>query len=210
MNHGYVALARLIGYPDERLLGEARAIGAVLDPCFPGHRLGRWIDELVASDPIEVQQEYVATFDRGRRTSLNLFEHVHGESRDRGQAMVDLIQVYRRAGLEPASRELPDYLPVFLEYLAVLDADAAREELREIAAIVRSIAAALGQRGSRWLAPFELLLDLAGEPRVGDALADTPDRDADIDADWDAAAVRFLGACAPPPSEQPIQFVRRT
>ena len=67
---------------------------------------------------MDLQERYVASFDRGRARSLYLFEHVHGESRDRGQAMVNLLEIYRRHEFELNARELPDYIPLFMEYLA--------------------------------------------------------------------------------------------
>ncbi|MCD8513378.1 MAG: nitrate reductase molybdenum cofactor assembly chaperone [Nitrincola sp.] len=76
-------------------------------------KLIAFVDELCTADLLEAQEAYVATFDRGRSVSLLLFEHVHGESRDRGQAMVNLMTEYEKAGLELDARELPDYLPLF-------------------------------------------------------------------------------------------------
>ncbi|WP_268594516.1 nitrate reductase molybdenum cofactor assembly chaperone, partial [Escherichia coli] len=96
-------------------------------------------------------------FDRGRATSLLLFEHVHGESRDRGQAMVDLMAQYRAAGLEIDSRELPDFLPLYLEYLASRSAAQAREGLQDIAPILALLGARLQQRESPYAVLFDLL-----------------------------------------------------
>lgn len=67
-------------------------------------------------DPLDARAQYSELFDRGRATSLLLFEHVHGESRDRGRAMVDLLAQYEQHGLQLNSRELPDHLPLYLEY----------------------------------------------------------------------------------------------
>lgn len=83
-------------------------------------RLGVFLRDLTAQDMLDVQAAYSELFDRGRATSLLLFEHVHGESRDRGQAMVDLMAQYEQHGLQLDSRELPDHLPLYLEYLAQL------------------------------------------------------------------------------------------
>jgi nitrate reductase delta subunit len=74
------------------------------------------IDGLLAQSPIDAEADYVQLFDCGRATSLHLFEHVHGDSRDRGPAMIDLAKTYEAAGLYLAEGELPDYLPVVLEY----------------------------------------------------------------------------------------------
>ena len=159
---------------------------------------------------------YVDTFDRGRRTSLNLFEHVHGDSRDRGQAMVDLLTMYRDAGIELASDQLPDYLPAFLEFLSLLEPKQAREHLREVTHLVRPIGGVLAARGVDYAVLFDLLLAIAGEAALGaetDAEDDTSF--AAIDAAWLDAPVDFLGAATPctsaqrPVTEQPIQFQRR-
>lgn len=80
------------------------------------HALGIFLRDLTALDPLDAQAQYSELFDRGRATSLLLFEHVHGESRDRGQAMVDLLAQYEQHGLQLNSRELPDHLPLYLEY----------------------------------------------------------------------------------------------
>ena len=76
------------------------------------------IDALRNADPLQVEADYVELFDRGRATSLHLFEHVHGDSRDRGPAMIDLGQTYEKAGLILAEGELPDYLPAVLEFVS--------------------------------------------------------------------------------------------
>ena len=89
------------------------------------------LTRLATSDIYDAQEAYVELFDRGRAHSLHLFEHVHGESRDRGQAMVDLRERYLTAGLEPTGNELPDYLPLFLDYCSTLPAEAARDMLAE-------------------------------------------------------------------------------
>ncbi len=102
-------------------------------------------------------------FDRGRRTALHLFEHVHGDSRDRGPAMVDLAQTYDRAGLQLVPGELPDYLPVVLEFASTQPPAQAREFLRETAHIVQAIFSALLERGSPYASVLAAVLDLAGE-----------------------------------------------
>ncbi len=116
-------LAALLGYPDARLRGYLPEMTMLLagDNALPATRraeiesLTRW---LAGADSIEVETAYVETFDRGRANSLHLFEHVHGDSRDRGPAMIDLAQTYERAGLYLAPGELPDYLPVVLEFVS--------------------------------------------------------------------------------------------
>src|SRR5436189_4915428 len=74
-------------------------------------RLDRILEEIATGDLYDLQERYVPLFDRTRSLSLHLFEHVHGESRDRGQAMVDVKALYERHGLIMDSREPPDHLP---------------------------------------------------------------------------------------------------
>lgn len=120
-----VIVSRLLEYPDAALwqhqqeLFDALASSENLDK-EDAQTLGIFLRDLTAQDMLDVQASYSELFDRGRATSLLLFEHVHGESRDRGQAMVDLMAQYEQHGLQLDSRELPDHLPLYLEYLAQL------------------------------------------------------------------------------------------
>ncbi|MGH6680222.1 MAG: nitrate reductase molybdenum cofactor assembly chaperone, partial [Bradyrhizobium sp.] len=124
------------------------------------------IDELSQGDLLTVEQRYVDLFDRGRALSLNLFEHLHGESRDRGTAMVDLKRLYEAAGFELATRELPDYLPVVLEYLGCREIGEARVMLADCAHIMQTIARSLIARQSRYAAVPQALIAIAGERPV--------------------------------------------
>src|SRR6185369_8145875 len=140
--------AALLSYPAAELVEALPEIRAAI---ATERRIGRrdrvaldsLIDELAAADLLDAQEGYVALFDRGRATSLNLYEHVHGDSRDRGQAMVDLAQIYARGGLDLSTRELPDYLPVLLEYLSTRPFAEVEEMLRDCAHLLRSIGEAL-------------------------------------------------------------------
>ncbi len=217
----YKALAALLDYPSAPLQANLPEVAAALAPLGAGHMraLQPLLDEIARGDLIELQERYVETFDRGRRTSLNLFEHVHGDSRDRGQAMVDLLAMYREAGLALASDELPDYLPAFLEYLSLLDAHAARERLADIAHILQAIGAALAQRDSPYKRVFDVLLALAGAAPLAAAEVDAADDTSfeAIDAAWKEEPVNFLDAPAPNgaacgrprPDVQKIQIHRR-
>ncbi|MCX8004731.1 MAG: nitrate reductase molybdenum cofactor assembly chaperone [Burkholderiaceae bacterium] len=218
----YRALAVLLDYPSAELQEHTGEIAAALASlgAAPVRALDPLLADLSAGDLLELQERYVETFDRGRRTSLNLFEHVHGDSRDRGQAMVDLLAMYREAGLELTAGQLPDYLPAFLEYLSLLDDAAARARLADIAHILQAIGAALARRRSPYAAVFDVLLALAGERPLAEPAADAEDdgSPAALDADWQEAPVEFLaahgpaGACGttPPPGVQTIQIHRRS
>ena len=111
--------------------------------------LGALIAWLARVDLLDAEESYVALFDRGRATSLHLFEHVHGDSRARGQAMVELQALYAKAGLEPSGNELPDYLPMMLEYLSLREEAEVKDMLGDCAHIVRAIGQALVDRGQR-------------------------------------------------------------
>ncbi|MGH7056953.1 MAG: nitrate reductase molybdenum cofactor assembly chaperone [Acetobacteraceae bacterium] len=183
-------LAALLGYPDPELRAALPEIADALKaaprippPCRD--QLTALIDEIAAADALEAEERYVDLFDRGLATSLNLFEHLHGESRDRGQAMADLKQIYEKAGFMLTSCELPDYLPVLLEYLASRDEAEVRSMLGDCAHIVRTIGEALLKRGSRYAAVLDTVLRIAGEKPLDKARASRrPAEKPDLDRDW--------------------------
>lgn len=149
------------------------------------HDIAELAREIGGGDLLEAQERYVDLFDRGRALSLHLFEHLHGDSRDRGQAMVELKQVYEKAGFELSARELPDYLPVVLEYLSCRDIAEAREMLADCAHILRTIARSLIARRSRYAAVLQALLAIAGERTVDPAkVPPAKERTDTLDRDW--------------------------
>jgi len=192
----YRALAALLAYPTAELLAALPEIGAMI---AREEKLGRrnrralrsLAAEIAASDLLEVQERYVELFDRGRATSLHLFEHVHGESRDRGQAMVDLNATYAQAGLRLAANELPDYLPVLLEFLSVQPEAVARDMLEDCGHIVRKIGDALAKRGSAYSAVFAAVLSLGGQRGLGTDPQAEEARDRPLDDEWFEAPVVF-------------------
>lgn len=124
-------------------------------------KLNRLMEWMEGQDLLDLQEEYVALFDRTPSLSLHLFEHVHGDSRDRGQALVDLAQVYKEAGLIIASEEMPDYLPLFLEYLSILALEEARENMNGAIDVIAAIGGRLKNRNSLYNAVFEALSETA-------------------------------------------------
>lgn len=163
------------------------------------------LKRLATSDIYDCQETYVELFDRGRAHSLHLFEHVHGESRDRGQAMVDLRERYLAAGLEPSSNELPDYLPLFLDYCSTLPEGTAREALAEPGVVLVAIAARLAERQSDYAPVFELLCAIAGVEMNEDAKsaippAEDPQDLEELDAQWEEEEIRFGAEAAPDPN----------
>ncbi|WP_339775411.1 nitrate reductase molybdenum cofactor assembly chaperone [uncultured Thalassospira sp.] len=156
------------------------------------------LTELATSDIYDLQERFVTLFDRSRTLSLNLFEHVHGESRDRGGAMVDLLETYRAGGFEPATTELPDHLPVLLEFLATRPLNEGRETLADAAHILEALHDRLSRRDSPYAGVFQALNELAlGETNktaLAELLAiteDDPDDLAALDAVWEESEVVF-------------------
>lgn len=167
------------------------------------------------ADPLAAQEAYVGLFDQTRSLSLHLFEHVHGVSRDRGQAMVDLGELYATHGLSIERHELPDYLPLFLEFLAVLSDDAARETLNEALHVIAALGERLKRRDSRYAVVFEAIVEFAGTvvPREEiEPLLAVPDDDpsdlAALDAAWEAEEVTFGGGQAACGTDRLRQRVR--
>ncbi len=192
------ALGALLAYPTEDLQAATDEIAKVLAEeriVSPARRVAveELLAELVSADIYELQERYFELFDRSRSLSLHLFEHIHGESRDRGQAMADLIALYSSHGLQMAADELPDFLPLFLEFLSLLPDAEAHALLAEPAGILRALADRLAARGTLYAAVLEALAELAHAPVVG--ASDIPDEDprdlVALDATWEDAAVRF-------------------
>ena len=205
-------LSALLAYPDAQMrqhLPEMRDL-VHAESVLPGARvaeLGALIGALMSADPLEAEADYVELFDRGRGTSLHLFEHVHGDSRERGPAMIDLGQTYEKAGLILAEGELPDYLPAVLEFVSTQPPREARAFLGEMAHIFNAIFNALQDRGSPYAAVLGALLELAGEK----AQAAKPAAEEPLDESW-AEPVVFDGCStkgqARPDQPQPIHIVR--
>lgn len=203
MAQTFKALSALLCYPGDGLkaaAGEMRAALAADGILADGARraLDGLITELDGDDLLELQERYVLLFDRTGSLSLYLFEHVHGESRDRGQAMIDLQAHYERNGLAIGAAELPDFLPLFLEFLSTRPLPEAREMLGQTAHILTALAERLHKRGSSYEAVFRALVEIAGaKPKAEEiaGLLDQPDTDptdlAAIDKAWEDEPVTF-------------------
>ena len=208
------ALSMLLGYPNAELRNRLPDLLKAIDdeavvPKARREELHALVSELVRQDSMEVEARYVETFDRGRATSLHLFEHVHGDSRDRGPAMIDLVQTYEKAGLLLAPEELPDHLCVVLEFASTQTPKIAQEFLGEMAHILTSVFSALQQRGSPYAAVLAAVLELAGQKVQAVAIeAEEP-----LDDSW--AEPEVFGGCstkgqAKPGDPQPIHIVRKS
>jgi len=201
----FKALSALLSYPEPELAAaldeiEAAVAGEGLLTGRQREELAPLIGELRQDELLEVQARYVSLFDRTRSLSLHLFEHVHGDSRARGPALVELGKLYARHGLDPVEGELPDYLPLFLEFLSQLKPADARDNLGEVSHIVAALAERLAERGSAYAGLFRAMLALAAAPG-GDALplltSDEPEAPGAMDKAWEEAAVVFGPEAAP-------------
>ena len=205
-------LAHLLRYPDAALRAHAAELAQALQDeaaLYPQRvaELQALLGWLASQPALQVESDYVELFDRGRSTALHLFEHVHGDSRDRGPAMIDLIQTYEQAGLYLGPEELPDHLPVLLEFASTQPPAQARAFLAEFAHIVRSLFSALRQRESPYASVLAAVLELAGERAATVPLAPEPP----IDDSW--AEPDVFGGCstegqAKPGQPQPIRIVK--
>ncbi len=162
--------------------------------------LGKVLEDLGSRDFYDSQERYVYLFDRTRSLSLHLFEHVHGESRDRGQAMVDLKQLYEKAGMEIDASELPDYLPLFLEFISVVPPEEAEEHLNQIKHLLIVLKQRLQKRDSIYanvFAALELIADGEAEVKIVNELMAQPEDDPDdleaLDHIWGEDPVTFGG-----------------
>lgn len=207
-------ISLLLSYPTEDLLVAGPELLAALDKDSTAGRaekawLGALINDLAGRDIYDAQERYVLLFDRTRTLSLHLFEHVHGESRDRGQAMVDLAAMYDAQGLEIDARELPDFLPLFLEYLSTQSAEEVRNLLGQTLHIVTALRTRLQKRGSVYANAFLAIETIAGIEADSGAVAELLDRQEDdpsdlkaLDAIWEDEIVTFgagagESACGP-------------
>lgn len=209
----FKVLSALLTYPGAELIAAAPEFGAILDaegriPPAQRDALDRLIDDIATGEVYDLQERYGLLFDRSKTLALYLFEHVHGEDRDRGQAMVDLRAMYEQAGLAIAANELPDYVPLFLEFLSTRPLEEARGLLADTAHIFAALAERLGRRQSIYRAVFDALLAItqdAPDRDTVDELLKSPDTDpmdlVALDAAWEEEEVRFgpgaqgQGAC---------------
>lgn len=198
----FKALSALLSYPSADLQEAIPAIRAVLhdEGLFGPNRLDeveRLLKHLERDDLWDLQEEYVLLFDRSRSLSLNLFEHVHGESRDRGGAMLDLLEAYRAGGFDLTGPELPDHLPVMLEFLSTQPEAVAHDMLADAGPILSALTERLIRRDSPWAAVMETLSTFAeaGDDDLSAILAAQPDDDptdlAALDATYAEAQVVF-------------------
>jgi len=205
----FKVLSLLLSYPEAEMIAHGAELAEVLEqeavlPANARRAVAGFIGELRQLDLMDAQERYVGLFDRNRSLSLHLYEHIHGESRDRGQAMVQLAELYRLHGLAIGAAELPDYLPLFLEFLSLLPLPAARSLLGEAVHVVTALRENLAGRASSYAAVMGAVENLAAKPaeraRIEEVLAVLPpegDSLEALDRQWEEETVRFAAAEAP-------------
>jgi nitrate reductase delta subunit len=203
MSRTFRVLSGLLSYPSAELQKAVPQLAAAIDrqallPTAIRRQLEVLLNEIATGDLYDLQERYVLLFDRTRSLSLHLFEHVHGESRDRGQAMIDLKALYANGGLEIDAPELPDFVPLFLEFLSTRPRAEAYELLGQTAHILAALAERLRKRRSAYEAAFRALVALAAAKPKADAVSALllePDPDASdfaaLDAAWEDEPVTF-------------------
>jgi nitrate reductase delta subunit len=197
------ALSALLTYPSAELKEAVATIRAIIRSeellaAADADAIDCLLDEIARDDLTDLQERYVLLFDRSRTLSLNLFEHVHGESRDRGGAMVDLLETYHEGGFDLVGPELPDHLPVLLEFLSTQEPAKAREILADAGHIIAALAERLKRRETPYAAVLSAIAALAAAtPETEEARAllaeqdDDPEDLAALDAVWEEAQVTF-------------------
>lgn len=213
-------ISMLLDYPQPELI-EARAeLVQVINQSQLNaqHKaaVNQFIEQRFNSDLMDWQAEYDGLFERGRSLSMLLFEHIHGESRDRGQAMVNLLAQYHQAGLDISAKELPDYIPLYLEFMSTQGSENGRLGLEEVAHIFALLACRLEKRQSSYADLFHALLSLAQIPLDLDDLREQivdekPDNTPkELDKVWEEEMVNFMdnaqNSCAP---QRPTEAQRR-
>lgn len=217
-------LSRLLCYPTTELVEVLPEMQAVIEAeslLVKEHKAALQVlfEELRRTDLLNLQERYVQSFDRGRYLSLHLFEHIHGESRDRGQAMVDLSDFYAAHGFRIAARELPDYLPLFLEFLSQLPAAEALQQLQNVLPIVTLLRARLSERQNPYHAVFAALCALCDVTETPETIraavaAEEPDETLlRMDEIWEEEAVTFMSPPTGCGNQQaqahPLRFEKR-
>ena len=204
----FKALGALLDYPTPQLQAAADEIEQALREelvisAAELEGVSAFIERLRKTDIMDLQEDWVSLFDRSKRLALHLHEHSYGESRDRGQAMVNLALTYRMNGFELAASEMPDYLPLFLEFLSQIPEAPARRYLGEAIEVVEALRIRLEERESTYAALLEPLLALsakaADEAEVEAILAGEPADPQtleELDAEWAEEPVEFGAGAA--------------
>ncbi len=157
----YKLMSVLLEYPDQELIDNLPEIPEKLAQCVDIDdaeliALCEFIDHLAGRTLTELQQDYVQTFDMTAEHSLHLTHHLFGDDKNRGPALIDLGELYKDYGVEVMGNELPDYLPLILEFAAYLDDSEATVFLSDANKVLKVLADNLKKAGS----PYAELLSI--------------------------------------------------
>ncbi|MEE1652399.1 MULTISPECIES: nitrate reductase molybdenum cofactor assembly chaperone [Brachymonas] len=206
----FQAMSALLCYPEQELIQALPEIRTVLS-AQPEllQQIEPLLTHLGSGDMIALQENYVATFDRNPAHSLHLFEHIHGEDRARGQAMVDLMEEYKTHGFEMVSEELPDYVPLFLEFLSQCEPEVATPLLGDAVHVLNHVAVKLAESNSPYAGVLQAAVSLS--PVTPEPLVTPPVRDMDEAMETFGPGVDGIEPLLKPTSAvAPINFYRQT
>ncbi|MBL4692321.1 MAG: nitrate reductase molybdenum cofactor assembly chaperone [Magnetovibrio sp.] len=201
----FKAIGAVLNYPSAELISALDEIEACLNEEKTLNKgLSKLLQHMKTTPLLELQEQYVDLFDRTRTLSLHLYEHVHGDSRDRGQSMVDLQSVYHLHGYAMSQPELPDFVPLFCEFLSLAPEKASRSMLGEASTVLEVIRTGLDKRDSLYEAAIVALINLGGAKinyaELEKILKAQPEDETSlesIDAAWEEAPVTFGPESAP-------------
>lgn len=167
MQNTYKIVSLLLDYPNEEVKENLGGMMEVIEEegCLNESqcaKLRKFLHYAISLSLTQWQQQYVQLFDFSTHSNLYLFDHVYGDSRERGQAMVDLTEMYAKSGFTPCSNELPDYLPLFLEYLSLLTkAEESEKLLQEVSPILGNMKQALDKKETAYAFLLDILQTLS-------------------------------------------------
>jgi len=157
--------------------------------------IARFASHFGKTELTDWQAEYVQLFDYSRSASLHLFEHIKGDAKERGQAMVDLLEFYTDKGWSLSARELPDYLPALLEFLSLVEVQDAAEILAEPVNIINRIYLALKEKENPYRDILSAVISLSAKQpdEKANELIIQDEESPDPDADYDEKPIDFSG-----------------
>jgi nitrate reductase delta subunit len=170
----YKLCSLALQYPDEELIAgrsELAAAAAILPSGPVGDALGLFFAWFARAAPLELAQHYVQTFDLHKRAGLYVTFYSHGDRRERGLVLLRLKQLYRAAGLPPEGPELPDYLPLMLEFAATATPDHGDLVLREHRPALELIRLSLIEQDSPYEHVLAVVCELVGGLSAGERLS---------------------------------------
>ncbi len=196
----YKILSLLLSYPNKDLQNFLSVVDAELkiEKLLASEKIGeieKFTGHFSKMDLTDWQAEYVQLFDNSRSASLHLFEHIKGDSKDRGQAMVDMLEFYKENGMQLSANELPDYIPAFLEFLSTLKKEKAAELLAEPVHIIQRIYLALKEKDNPYQDVLSAIVSLsARQPsKKATQFVIQNEKPLDLDAEYEEEPVEFGG-----------------